>query len=250
MDDPKQTPLWHGYTYADLDEITRAALARDRWRHGYSDRYDAVWHAIAEHLATATTRPDSYALIGVGMRASDAQVRDEMRTHGRDPQAAGRAMPRWHQYWNPAAAGPCDDDAVDRLAVEQIWPLLAPRQRQVLMVLAETGDLRAAAVKLGISEKAVASRAAEARQRFLQWWHEGEAPSRFWRSSHAAQRDGMCRGQQRLTVSQVDALRARRLAGETVAALSAEAGVSRATLSRLLLGSSRPAPDPIEPLAA
>jgi predicted DNA-binding protein (UPF0251 family) len=248
--EPTLIPLWHGYTYTDLDEITRAALTRDRWHHGYHDRYEAAWHAIAEHLATATVRPTGYELIGVGMHASDAQVHDEMRTHGRDPQAAGRAMPRWHQYWNPAAAGSCDDDAVDRLAVEQIWPLLAPRQRQVLTVLAETGDLRAAAAELGISEKAVASRASEARRRFLQWWHEGEVPSRFWRSSHAAQRDGMCRGQQRLTVSQVEALRARRLAGETVAALSAEAGVSSPTLSKLLLGRSRPASDPIEPLAA
>jgi hypothetical protein len=166
-----------------------------------------------------------------------------MRTHGRDPQIAGRTMPRWHQYWNPATASSCEDDIVDRAALAQIWPLLAPRQRQVLAALAETGDLRAAAQLLGVTEKAVASRASEARQRFLQWWHEGEQPSRFWRSSHAAQRDGMCRGRQRLTVSQVEALRVRRLAGETVTALALEAGVSRPVLSKLLLGASRPAPD-------
>lgn len=240
MDD---TPLWHGYTFADIDALTRAALSRDRWHHACRDRHEAASHAIAAHLATATIRPDSYELIGVGMHASDAQVRDEMRTHGRDPQTAGRAMPRWHQYWNPAKPASHEDDVVDHLAVAQIWPLLTPRQRQVLTALADTGDLRAAALMLGIAEKVLASRVSEARRCFLRWWHEGEEPSRFWRSSHAAQRDGMCRGLPRLTVSHVEALRVRRLAGETVAALALEAGVAPPTLSKLLLGVSRPAPD-------
>lgn len=232
-------------TLANIDEVTRAVLRRDRWRHGYQDRYDAVWHAIAEHLVSANARPDAYELIGVGLLASDAQVRDEMRTRGRDPQTAGRFMPRWYQYWNPVEPDPYADRVVERAALAQIWPLLSPRQRQVLTVLAETGDLRTAAVELGITEKALASRVSEARQRFLQWWHEGEAPSRFWRSSHAAQRDGLCRGRQGLTVSQVEALRVRRVAGETVAALALEAGVAPQ-----MRGSSRPAADLTEARAA
>jgi hypothetical protein len=245
--DPTRTPLRHGYTYDDIDQLTRAALHRDRWHTQASDRYDAAWHAIAEHLTAATDRPDGYTLIGVGMDASDTEVRQQMRSRGRDPQAAGRAMPHWHRYWNPVLPASPEDQTVDVAALAQIWPKLAPRQRQVLTVLARVGDSHAAAEELGITDKAFRSRLAEARGRFLEWWHEGEAPSRLWRSSHAAQRDGLCRGRQRLTVSQVDDLRARQYAGETVAALAVQAGVARTTLSRLLRGECRPASDSITP---
>ena len=58
---------------------------------------------------------------------------------------------------------------------------------------------------------------------------------------------GTFAGKDRLTVSQVESVRDRYTAGEaTLTAMAAEYGVSGPTLSALVRGRHKPAPDPVE----
>lgn len=238
------SPVAHGYTMRDLEHLTRIVLRLDRWYIAADgeERYDAVWFGITEYLLTATDPPTRRELLNAGTSASDARVKDDMRTHGRCTQTYG-PMPRFHAYWNPANPPSPEPRIVDHIAVQQIWPLLQPRQREALTALATTGDYDKAAAVLGVTKGTFGVLISTGRRRFYSWWHEHETPSRQWRTDRRVRsRDGRDHyGRQRLTAAQVDAYRDRRNAGEPVKALAAEAGIAAATLYRLLEGSSSPA---------
>lgn len=233
------SPVAHGYTVRDLEHLTRTVLRLDRWYTAADgeERYDAVWFGITEHLLTATKPPTRRELLNAGTAASDARVRDDMRTHGRCTQTYG-PMPRFHAYWNPANPPSPEGRIVERLAVQQIWPLLQPRQQQALTALATTGDYDQAAAALGVTKGTFTVLISAGRRRFYTWWHEHEQPSRQWRTDR---RIHSRNGRGRPTAKQVDAYRERRDAGEPVKALAAEAGTTAATLYRLLKGTSNPA---------
>ena len=234
----------HGYTWRDLHHLTRLTFRLDRWHVPPDDeRYDAVLFAVAERLLSATSQPTRGHLLDVARNASDAHVRDEMRAHGRSTRHVGESRPRYCAYWNAPHAQSPEAAVVDQFAAAQIWPLLQPRQRQALTALAETGDYAQAATALGVPQASFNVLISTARRRFYTWWHEHEAPSRQWRAdrrvSDRAGRDPS--GRQRLTTDQVDALRARYHANESLGVLAAECGFSKATLSRLFNGKSQPA---------
>lgn len=242
----------HGYTLDDVHRLASQAVWRDRWYRAMdvTDRMEATWFAIVEHLLTCETAPAPYDLIGVGMRASDHLVRDNARTHGRptnDFWAGDEAMPNFQRYWWTAvrAVPSPEGKVVERLTLAQIMPLLTPRQREVVTLLAATGDHEQAAQALGMSRAAFSVQLSNARRRFFQLWHEGEVPSRQWRTDRRVRsrngRDHL--GRQRLTVSQVEVVRRRNQGGETLVALAPEFGVSSHCLSELLRGKSKPAPD-------
>lgn len=239
------TPVSHGYTVRDLEHFTRLVLRMDRWYTAgdIDERYDAVWFGITECLLTADEPPTRRQLLNAGTAASDARVRDDMRTHGRCTQNFGQPMPRFHAYWNPANPQSPEPRVVERLAVQQIWPLLQPRQQQALTALAATGDYDKAAASLGVTKGTFGVLISTGRRRFYAWWHEHEQPSRQWRTDRRVRsRDGRDHlGRQRLTAAQVDTYRERRTAGEPVKALAAEAGIATGTMYRLLKGASKPA---------
>jgi hypothetical protein len=240
------TPVAHGYTVRDLEHLTRLVLRLDRW-HTAADgeeQYNAVWFGILEHLLTADQPPTRGELLKAGTAASDARVKDDMRTHGRCTQNFGRPMPRFHAYWNPANPPSPEPRVVEQFALQQIWPLLQPRQQEALTALAVTGDYEKAAAAIGATKATFSVLISAGRRRFYTWWHEHETPSKQWRTDRRVRsRDGRHLGRQRLTARQVDAYRARRQAGETLATLAAEAGLSKTGLSRLLSGKSKPALD-------
>lgn len=239
------TPVAHGYTVRDIEHITRLVLRLDRWYTAADgeERYDAVWFGIVEHLLTAAEPPTRNELLRAGTEASDARVKDEMRTHGRDTRVIGRRMPRFYAYWRPSNTPGPENGVVDRLAVQQIWPLLQPRQQQALTALAATGDYERAAAVLGVTLGTLSVLISGGRRRFYAWWHEHEEPSRQWRTDRRVRsRDGRDHlGRRRLSTAQVDAYRHRHHNGESLKALAGECGLSATALSQLIRGRSKPA---------
>lgn len=237
----------HGYTLADIQHLTRLVLRLDRWHQAADihDRYDAVWHALVENILTADTPPGRGELLRTGTEASDSYVRNEMRTHGRDTSKPG-PMPRFFAYWNPTNPPSPENRVVEVLAVAQIWPQLRPSEQRALTALAATGDYEAAARMYGAPKGTFSVVISTARRRFFALWHEGETPSSQWRTDRRiGNKAGTdAQGRERLTVSQVDALRHRHHNGETNRALAAEVGLTPGGLSRLIRGESNPAPDP------
>jgi hypothetical protein len=247
--DPAREPLWHGYSYADIDAIARLVIRVDRYRTDLdaAERYRAIRFAVIEHLATAAERPAHQDLVKAGRRASDNHVRAEMHAHGWDPrriEAGSGALPGFQRYWQSSGRVPIDERIVERVAVRQVWPTLTLAQRQAVMALALTDDHAAAAVQLGIPYSSYAARLRKARIRFHALWHEHETPRRQVRDKRVLNRVAVdSRGRRRLTESEVAALRDRVAAGEKQYVLAAEVGYTPGGLSYLLRGLKKAAPN-------
>jgi hypothetical protein len=251
--EPLREPM-HGYTLHDLHDIALTVIRKDQWLASDApDRYAAVWHALAEHLCTSKEPPTRRDLISIGLRAGDRHVKEETHHHGKtfDHGPGVKPMPGFERFWHASPTPSHETQIVERLACEQIWPLLAPRQREALDALALHGTYQAAAAAIGARPATFESLIRDARRRFYRWWHEGEtAPRRPWRRDIRVRSRTDKHGRPRLTESQVDALRARYDGGEKLRAVAADAGVPLSTLSALLRGTRRPAPDPPESAAA
>lgn len=240
----------HGYTLTHLNRITRIAVLRGYLRTSgtIADQLETAWHTIVETLCEADTAPTAGQLIDAARTALSAEYRNELHHHGyvqTDVTAGREAMPGYQRYWNPTATSTLEDRIVERTALAQIWDQLNPSERQALEALAATGDYQKAAAAVGKKQATFNVLVRNGRMRFLQAWHEGETPSRVWRTDRrVGSRNGTdTRGRVRLTVSQVEAYRDRNTAGETIRALATEAGVSECTLGALLKGKYRPADD-------
>jgi len=172
----------HDWTLNDLNRLTNTILKRDRWHLAgdVEERRDAVWFALVQHILQAEVAPTGGDLFWVGIAASDALVKDGMRTHGRSTSSYGDGMPRYAMYWNPILPQSPERGVVERAALHQIWPQLTLRQQEALTALAATGDYQQAAGALGVTGGTFNVLISKARQRFLLWWHEGEKPSRVW----------------------------------------------------------------------
>lgn len=179
--DGRRDPM-HGWTLNDLGRLTNGILKRDRWHLAgdIEERRDAVWFALVQHILQADVAPSGGDLFWVGIAASDALVKGEMRTHGRSTSSYGEGMPRYAMFWNPFLPQSPERGVVERAALHQIWPQLTLRQQEALTALAATGDYQQAAAALGVTYGTFNVLISKARQRFLLWWHEGEKPSRIW----------------------------------------------------------------------
>src|ERR1700761_5318269 len=127
--DPARVPLWHGYSYADIDNVAKLVIRVDRYRKDAdaADRYAAIRFAIIEYLATATERPAHQDLVNAGRRGADNHVRAEMHHHGWDPrrlEAGSNALPGFQRYWQDSGRMPIDERIVERMALRQVWPAL------------------------------------------------------------------------------------------------------------------------------
>lgn len=248
IEDKPREPM-HGYTLAGLDDITKLALHLDRWHRGGDtrDRYDAAWHAVVEHILTVEAPPTRSELVGVAIHASDLHVRSEMHHHGLSVDHIGEEMPAFGRYWGSAPTPSPEARVVERQALAQIWSSLTPGQQRALSALAATEDYDRAAAACGIGTNTLRVQISSGRRRFLALWHEGETPSRQWRMDrriHA--RSGIdVRGFRRLTASELEEIRDRYQDGQTLTSMAAEAGIHKSTLSALLAGRTRPAPDPV-----
>ncbi|MBB2914901.1 hypothetical protein FHS43_006213 [Streptosporangium becharense] len=175
-----------GYVVADLDRIARMALSRQVGLHTFepAERYEIAWSAIALELYAAAERPTVGDLISAGWNAIAKTNADQARHHGRDRiRYKGTTRSSFRKYWGDAASlhtSSPEGGIVERLALEQIWPMLTAGQQEALAALAVHGSVAAAAQALGKTSTAVHVIARAGRLRFKQWWHEGETPSRPW----------------------------------------------------------------------
>ena len=248
--DPTQTPLWHGYTYRDIDLAARTVSTSSWWRGDIdaTERYAAARFAITEYLIGAVEQPAASELHRVGRGAAARSAQDDMHSHGYDTRHTEHgpgALPGFQRYWHAGTGSLWDERIVERVALHQIWPHLSLVQQQAVMALALTEDHQAAADQLGIPLSRFSSRLRDARRIVLALWHEHETPRRLPRDKRAGWSQVTSTGRRRLTVGELEALRDRIAAGAKVSELASEIGYSRAGLYDLLSGKKRPAPDPM-----
>lgn len=172
----------HGYTLADLTQLTHGALKADRLMAlDYADRSDIAWSAIAERVCTAEIAPTRIELIQVGWQAIARTVRDGLRERGyRDGQgyADGPTAPRFLAYWSGSNVSTLEEKVVERFAVEQVLSTLGEIYRDAITALAMADDYQRGADLLGISYTAFVARVNVARKAIYALWHEGETPYR------------------------------------------------------------------------
>jgi hypothetical protein len=183
--DTRTRTTLYGYGLDDLHHLARHVVHADRWHAGadIEDRYDAAWHAIIEHLLTADQPPTRADLFRAGIEGSDQSVRQTQQAHGYNHHQPGTgARPNFHRYWflESAPTPSPENRVVERHALWQIWPKLTTRQQEALTALAATGDYQQAATHLGVTQGTFHVLIANARKRFLAWWHEHEEASRPW----------------------------------------------------------------------
>lgn len=170
----------HGYTLADIDRIARQAAGSNKWLvSDYTDRYEAAWGAVTEHLLTADERPEAHDLARTGKGAIMGLLRDHCHHYGyadRDLTAGMGSAPRFAAYWAEPPRTPMDEMVCERIALSQVLAALPARRQEILHVLAAAGDHPAAADALGITRQSLGTGAARARRSFLALWHEGETP--------------------------------------------------------------------------
>lgn len=174
------TEIRYGYTLADLESMTRAAVVADRsMAMDIRDRRDIAWSAIAEALWTAETPPHRQDLIRTGWQAIYRAVREEYRQHGYADreQASGHASaPRFVEYWYTPVAASHEERIVERLAIRQVLAPLGQTYRDAVLALAVHGEYRAAAESMDLKRQAFSFRISRARRDTLARWFEGETP--------------------------------------------------------------------------
>jgi len=175
------TEIRHGLTMADLDRAARWAVARNVGVHTFSraERYETAWSAAALALCEATDPPTLSDLASAGWQAIAAARAEEMRHHGIDnTRRIGEGRPMFERYWSwhAAPARSFEAGVVDRVALDQVWPLLTGAQQAALTALAVYGSIPLAAAATGAGRPALHRAARLGRARFLAAWHEGETP--------------------------------------------------------------------------
>jgi hypothetical protein len=184
--------LRFGYTIDDLDRLSKIHVHLDTWHHGWNsfERYDLAFSAMAEYLYSCDEIPSQNDLLHAAQRAVNDYVHGDQRSRGISKSDGRSDMRGFYKYWGYQFSGfPSPEGAViERMALRQIFPLLAPRFRRVLLTLAATSNHEQAAASLGITPNTYKNQLCSARREFLKLWHEGESPSGLWSSDHYSQR--------------------------------------------------------------
>lgn len=178
--------LRHGYTVSQVRALSLAVVTRQTWYQSvdFDQRLEVAWHAIIEHLYTASEPPEMPEMARAAEHAVSQDVQQMHRFYGRNTQDryAGTTTAGFKRYWSAAAShSPGPETAVtDRVALAQILPRLRPVNQQAIAALTDHDDYGLAAEALGISRRHFVGRISTARREFLSLWHEGETPSRPW----------------------------------------------------------------------
>ena len=178
--------LRHGYTVSQVRALSLAVVTRQTWYQSvdFDQRLEVAWHAIIEHLYTASEPPAMPEVARAAEYAVSQDVQQMHRFYGRNTQNryAGTATAGFERYWRTTAGlSPGHETTVtDRVALAQIWPRLRPLNQQAIAALTVHDDYGLAAEALGISRRHFTGRISTARREFLSLWHEGELPSRPW----------------------------------------------------------------------
>ena len=179
------TELRHGYTLAQVSQLSVQAVRRQHFHQAadFDDRVEVAWHAMIEHIYSATELPAERDVMYAGWRAISAHVRGDEQFRGRNRRDwYGGVTAGFERYWWTTARntpGP-EERVTEQVALAQIWPMLRPVHRQVLAALAAHDDYGRAAAALGKSRRTFTSQVGKARRAFFDLWHQGETPSRPW----------------------------------------------------------------------
>lgn len=175
--------LAHGYTLMSINRMAVHAAHHCPWVHpDHLDKRESsqnAWSAMVEHLYASDQKPTDVELLRVGYRAVVTQHEAPLHSRGLRGQH-DTPGPRFAAYWAPLARPQVEETAIERVALAQIWPLLTRGQREAVWAVVEHGSLPAAARHLGLQYNALHLRIQGARERFLDWWHQGEKPSKKW----------------------------------------------------------------------
>ncbi len=148
--------LRHGYTLADANRLSVIAV-RNAWGHqraDYDERLEIAWFAVIEHIYSAEERPEVSHLLRAATRAIHSQAHQEHRFRGLTGTDGGIRAGFECFWWSAAGHGASPEGRVtERIAVQQIWPLLRPRYQRVFAALAVYEDYRLAAGAVGKSYK-------------------------------------------------------------------------------------------------
>lgn len=172
-------PVRHGFTMGDLNKATRFALQRNVGWNAFTpiDRYEIAWSAVVAHLYEAEEPPTFSDLVTAGWYGISEARLTEMRHHGVDfNRRVGEKRRAFATYAHTITnlSTPPEERVTERLALEQIWPLLTEGQREALAALATHGTATAAAEALGKDREAFHKLYQRGRNRFQSWWFEGE----------------------------------------------------------------------------
>lgn len=183
------------WTLADIDDIARtASRVSEFMRRGETaaERFHTARCAIVIELASGEEL-SRRELVAAGLRAIDHERKAWARTWGYDPGSQS-AKPAFWRYWQSESSPGCSPErsVVDGVALVQIWPRLSSVQREAMEALAVCEDYQVAADMLGLDFDLFRGRVRNARRRFLELWHEGEAPSQVWRRSDPQRRADRC----------------------------------------------------------
>ncbi|PSK91752.1 hypothetical protein CLV63_11933 [Murinocardiopsis flavida] len=174
-------PLRPGWTARAIVRLANYAATHYRYATPlpWGERRDIAWSAIAEHLYAAAEPPDIWDLIRAGWNAITAHTRKHRAFHG---QTEHGAAPQFHRYWMLASSptGSPEERVVERLALDQIWAALSPRQQELISALYYHEDYTRAAASLGLPVSSFYSMISRARRAFTALWHEHETPTRAW----------------------------------------------------------------------
>jgi hypothetical protein len=102
--------LRYGYTIAEVSRLSVQAVRRERWNQvaDFDDRLEVAWHAIIEHIHTATARPAERDVMYAGWRAIGEHVSSDyqFRGHDRQDQCEGTTAGFERYWWTAARAAP------------------------------------------------------------------------------------------------------------------------------------------------
>lgn len=170
-------PLRHGYRLCD---IHRYALMAAASRYAprtlpHDERVDIAWHAIVECLYEAVDCPPPGHLCHIGAVAVSRATGVENHHAGRN-QRTREVGANFVKFWTNLTDNGHEDAVVDRLALQQVLPLVCGEQREALLSLATCGTRAAAAVSLGLTQSGLDSRLRRARMVIYAAWFEGQTP--------------------------------------------------------------------------
>jgi hypothetical protein len=181
--------LRHGYTLSVVNEMAVSAVMRGAWYRSLplTERLDAAYGAIIEHLYATDVKPDSGELFRAAWNAMRRHVEDDWHTRGVSRRSSvydgAKTMPSYWRYWSSHAQNTVSHEnrLVEQIALWQIWDELRPSHQRILTALAELDDHRLAATSLGYTKRSGYSvMLSDARRAFLRLWHEHEQPSKPW----------------------------------------------------------------------
>ncbi|GAB3484338.1 RNA polymerase sigma factor [Nocardiopsis coralliicola] len=224
----------HGYTPDDLLRLARIAAFRYRYACALDiqERKSTAWSAIAEHLMAAAGSPTEKDLLGAAWTAIAEASRKDWSFRGRTIDGPA---PGFERFWTLTAlptASP-ENPVVERRALAQIWRVLTPRHRELILALAEHEDYAAAAASLNLPTSSYYSLLSRARKAFFALWHEHETPTRPWGNDVRSKMGVRHKNVTVIAIRQRERLRSRRPAPKSRRRLRRDLGVTPERLREL-----------------